>query len=218
MPILDDVLYELPKARIFTLVDARDAFLQCRLDEESSLMDRCREVKLRLGLKKLQFRVKEVRFHGHVLSAEGLKADPDKVRAVLDMPNPTGAKGVQRCVRFVNYLARFMPRLSEVCEPLRRLLDKDVLWHWLPKHDTAMKEIKALVTAVPVLRYYDVSKPVTIQSDASQAGLGCCLLQGGQPVTFASRALTQTEQNYAQIEKECLSIVFACQRIPIWEG
>ena len=283
MPTLDDVLYKLPKARVFTLVDARDAFLQCRLDEESSLMttfwtpwgrkrwlklpfgvsvapelyqrkqhellaglkgiepiaddilvvgcgdteeeavqdhdanlialmERCREVKLRLSIKKLQFRVREVRFHGHVLSAEGLKADPEKVRAVLDMPNPTDAKGVQRCVGFVNYLSRFMPRLSEVCEPLRRLLDKEVPWHWLPKHDAAMTEIKTLVTAVPVLRYYDVSKPVTIQSDSSQTGLGCCLLQGGQPVAFASRALNQTEQNYAQIEKECLSIVFACQR------
>ncbi|XP_034052535.1 uncharacterized protein LOC117533010 [Gymnodraco acuticeps] len=143
---------------------------------------------------------------------KGLKADPEKVRAVLDMPNPTDAKGVQRCVGFVNYLSRFMPHLSAVCEPLRRLLDKDVMWHWLPKHDAAMKEIKALVTAVPVLRYYDVRKPVTVQSDSSQAGLGCCLLQGGQPVAFASRALTQTEQNYSQIEKECLSIVFACQR------
>lgn len=72
-------------------------------------MDRCREVKLRLSLKKLQFRVKEVRFHGHVLSAEGLKAGPDKVRAVLDMPNPTDTKGVQRFVGFVNYLSKFMP-------------------------------------------------------------------------------------------------------------
>lgn len=71
--------------------------------------------------------MKEVRFHGHILSAEGLKAGPEKVRAVLDMPNPTDAKGVQRCVGFVNYLSRFMPRLSAVCEPLRRLLDKDVM-------------------------------------------------------------------------------------------
>lgn len=65
---------------------------------------------------------------------------------------------------------------------------------------------------MPVLRYYDVTKPVTIQSDASQSGLGCCLMQEGQPIAFASRALTQAERNYAQIEKEYLSIVFACQR------
>ncbi|XP_060774454.1 uncharacterized protein K02A2.6-like [Neoarius graeffei] len=283
MPTLKDVLHKLPKARIFTLVDARDAFLQCRLDEESSytttfwtpwgrkrwlklpfgvsvapeiyqlkqhellsglsgvepiaddilivgcgesdeeaiqdhdakliaLMERCREVKLRLSLKKLQFRVREVRFHGHILSADGLRADPEKIRAVQQMPHPTDAKGVQRFIGFVTYLARFMPRLSEICEPLRRLLDKDVPWHWLPKHDAAVEEIKHLITTAPILKYYDMAKPVTIQSDASQKGLGCCLFQEGLPVGYASRALTQAEQNYTQIEKECLSIVFACQR------
>uniref|UniRef100_A0A673W9M9 Gypsy retrotransposon integrase-like protein 1 n=1 Tax=Salmo trutta TaxID=8032 RepID=A0A673W9M9_SALTR len=283
MPTLEDVLYKLPKARVFTLVDARDAFLQCKLDEPSSymttfwtpwgrkrwlklpfgvsvapevyqrkqhellrglsgvepiaddilvvgcgdsdeeaecdhdakllaLMVRCRQVKLRLSIKKLQFKVPEVRFHGHILSSTGLKADPEKVKAVLEMPHPSDVKAVQRFVGFVTYLAKFLPRLSEVCEPLRRLMDKDTIWHWLPKHDAAVREIKQLVTQTPVLRYYDVSKPVTIQSDSSQYGLGCCLMQEGQPVAFASRALTPTEQNYAQIEKECLSIVFACQR------
>ncbi|KAF7644963.1 hypothetical protein LDENG_00213030 [Lucifuga dentata] len=282
MPTLENVLYKLPKARIFTPVDARDTFLHCKMDEESSylttfwtpwgrkrwlklpfgvsvapevyqckqhellaglsgvepiandilivgcgetdeeairdhntrliaLMDRCRETKLRLSSKKLQFRAREVRFHGHVLTAEGLRLDPKKVRVIQDMPHPTDTKGVQRLIGFINYLSKFMPWLSEVCEPLRRLLDKDVTWHWLPKQEAAVEEIKQFVTAVPVLKYYDVSKPVTIQSDASQKGLGCCLLQDGQPVAYASRALTQAEQNYAQIEKECLSIVFACQ-------
>lgn len=155
---------------------------------------------------------REVKFHEHVLPAEGLRADPEKFQAVRGMPHPEDAKAVQRFIGFVTYLARFMPRLSEVCEPLRRLLDKDIPWHWLPKHDAAGEEIKRLVTTAPILRYYDVTKPITIQSDASQTGLGCCLMQENQPVSFASRALTQTEQNYAQIEKECLSIVFACQQ------
>lgn len=69
-----------------------------------------------------------------------------------------------------------------------------------------------MVSSTPVLKYYDITKPITIQSNASKTGLGCCLLQGGQPVAFTLRALTQTEQKYAQIEKECLSIVFACQK------
>ena len=174
------------------------------------LMDRCREVKLRLSQKKLQFRVREVKFHGHILSAEGLRVDPEKVRAVQDMPLPTDAKAVQRLRGFVTYLAKFTPHLSELCKSLHRLLDRDVPWHWLPKHDAAVEEIKHLVTAAPILRYYDVTKPVTIQSDASQKGLGC-LLQEGQPIGYTSWALTQKEQNYAQLEKECLNIVFACQ-------
>lgn len=169
-------------------------------------MDRCREVKLRHSLKKLQFRVREVKFHGHILSAEELRVDTEKVRAVQDMPLPTDAKAVQRLIGFMAYLAKFTPHLSEVCEPLRRLLDRDVPWHWLPKHDAAVEEIKRLVTAAPILRYYDVTKPVTIQSDASLKGLGCCLLQEGQPIGYASRALTQTEQNYAQFEKDVLCL------------
>ncbi|XP_033107108.1 uncharacterized protein LOC117109006 [Anneissia japonica] len=69
-----------------------------------------------------------------------------------------------------------------------------------------------MITNAPILRYYDVNEEVTIQCDASEHGLGATLLQGGQPVYFASQALTMTERKYAQIEKECLAIVFACER------
>ena len=74
------------------------------------------------------------------------------------------------------------------------------------------KKIKQLVTEAPVLRYYSVTDPVTLQCDASYLGLGATLLQFGQPVAFASRALSPVEQRYAQIEKEMLSIVFGCER------
>ena len=85
---------------------------------------------------------------------------------------------------------------------------------WLPKHDAAMEEMRQLVTVttMPVLRYYDISMPVTIQNDSSQNGQKCCLMREGQPVVYASRALTLMEKNYAKIKKEYLSMVFACQR------
>ena len=67
------------------------------------------------------------------------------------------------------------------------------------------------VTSAPVLKYYDVNEETTLQCDASEKGLGAVLLQKGQPVAFASRALSRTEQTYAQIEKECLAILFACE-------
>ena len=68
------------------------------------------------------------------------------------------------------------------------------------------------VSHQPVLKYYNVHEEVTIQCDASEVGLGATLLQNGQPIAYASRALSKTEQCYAQIEKECLAIVFACER------
>ena len=64
----------------------------------------------------------------------------------------------------------------------------------------------------PILKYYDCNAEVTIQCDASEKGLGAVLLQNGKPVAFASKTLSPTERRYAQIEKECLAIVFACQR------
>lgn len=189
MPTLKDVLYKLPKARMFSLVDAKHAFLQCKLDQESSfiitsctpwdrkrwlklpcgvsvapevyqqkqhellaglkgtepiadyilvvgcgdtdqqaendhdlklqaLLEHCREVKLQLSLKELQFKVTKVKFHGHILSSTGLKPDPEKVRSIMDVSNPTDAKGLQHLIGFASYLAKFMPHLSKLCEPL----------------------------------------------------------------------------------------------------
>lgn len=127
------------------------------------------------------------------------------------MPKPENVHAVQQFLGFVNYLAKFMPHLSDVCEPLRHLADRDAVWAWLPKHDKALETVKNVVTHHPVLKYYDVKEPVTIQCDSSETGLGATLLQEGQPVAFASRSLSPTEQRYAQIEKECLAIVFECE-------
>ena len=63
----------------------------------------------------------------------------------------------------------------------------------------------------PVLKFYNVTEEAAIQCDASEKGLGATLLQKGQPVAFASQSLSKSEQNYAQIEKECLAIVFTCE-------
>ena len=63
-----------------------------------------------------------------------------------------------------------------------------------------------------MVKFHDVNRKVAIESDASLSGFGAFLLQEGQPVAFASRALTPAEGCYVQIEKELLSVVFACER------
>ena len=112
---------------------------------------------------------------------------------------------------FVNYLSKFLPKLS-VVQPLREMTAKEAKFIWSQQHETAFKEVRELVVKQPVLKYYDVQESVVVQCDASEHGLGAALLQNGQPVAFASRSLSQTERQYAQIEKECLAIVFSCER------
>ncbi|KAL1250738.1 hypothetical protein QQF64_018534 [Cirrhinus molitorella] len=86
------------------------------------------------------------------------------------------------------------------CMPLRRLMAKGIAWHRLPKHDKAVQEIKHMITDT-VLKYYDIDKPVTVQSKVSKNGLGCCLLQQEQPLAFASQTLNRTEQTMPKSRK-----------------
>ena len=115
-------------------------------------------------------------------------------------------------VGFVNYLARFLRQLTDIVEPLRQLTRPDIEWRWTSVHDEAFDKMKEAVAKAPVLRYFNPSEETTVQCDASSTGLGAALMQRGQPVMFASRALTDTERNYAQIEKELLAIVFGMER------
>ena len=176
------------------------------------VLNRARQVNLKLNSKKMSLKKTEVKFMGHVISRDGLKPDPDKVKAVKDMPKPTCKQETLSLLGFINYLAKFLPRLSETAQPLRDLTVKNAKFTWAKQHDKAFAEIKQLVISHPVLRYYDVNEEVTLQCDASERGLGAVLLQNGQPVAFASRTLTETEQRYAQIEKECLSITFGAHK------
>ena len=128
------------------------------------------------------------------------------------MPEPTTKQELKSLLGFVNYLSKFLPKLSEVAQPLRDLTAKEAKFIWSTQHAKSFKEIRELVVEHPVLKYYDPSEEATIQCDASEVGLGAALMQNGQPVAFASRTLSQTERQYAQIEKECLAIVFACDK------
>ena len=177
-----------------------------------AFLDRCRERNLKLNKKKARLRQQEVPFIGHILTPEGLKPDPHKVEAIVGMPDPTDVQSLRRFLGMVNYLSKFLPRLSEETEVLRKLTEKDAEWCWLQSHTDAVAHVKEMIVSAPVLAYYDVSKPVVIQCDASQSGLGAALLQEECPVAYSSRVMTQTEQNYAQIEKELLAIVYACEK------
>ena len=146
---------------------------------------------------------------GNLVSSEGLKPDPKKIEAIVNMPRPTD---VTSLLGMVKYLALYIPNESAITQPLRELLKKYAEWTWHPEHDKALDNLKAMLTSIPALAFYDVTKPVIIQAEASQSRLGACILQKGKPVAYASRAMTQAEQNYAQIEKEMLAICFATSK------
>ena len=86
------------------------------------------------------------------------------------------------------------------------------MFTWIAEHDDALQKIKNAMTKTPVLKYFNSKEETTLQCDASQSGLGAALMQNGQPVSYASRDLTETEQQYAPIEKEMLAIVYGLDK------
>jgi len=176
------------------------------------VLNRAQQNGVKFNRKKIQYKVEQVKYLGHILSSSGVRPDEVKVRAILDMPSPANQKELQRFLGMVTYLSKFIPNFSSHTDILRQILKKDIAWHWTDQHENALQVIKKLISEAATLKYYDPSKVLMIQTDASSTGLGSCLLQDGQPIAYASKSLTVAERNYAQIEKELLAIVFACEK------
>ena len=182
------------------------------------VLTRARERNIKFNRDKIQFRVNQVKYMGEVVSELGFSPDPETISAIHNMPTPSCKQDLQRLlgICMINYLGKYIANMSELTAPLRSLLKGDVPWAWFPEHDTALSKIKSVLSSAPVLRFYDASLPTTLQVDARKSGLGACLMQQGQPVAYASRALSHSEINYAPIEKEMLAIVFGCERFNMY--
>ena len=150
-----------------------------------------------------------------MITPEGIKPDPRKIEAITNMPTPSNKMEVQRFLAMVRYLGKFLPNLSEETAPLIQLLEKDVDWHFDESHHNAIQRLKHLVTSSPILTYYYPNHALRVTADASKSGLGAVLKQCHEvtwkPIAYAGRVMTQSELIYAQIEKETLAIVFACE-------
>ena len=119
------------------------------------------------------------------------------------MKSPENKEQLQRFLCMVTYLAKFIPNLLQAAAPLRTLLESNVEWHWTEHQEASFTTLKQLFTKTPILKFFDPAKPVKISVNASSKGMGAVLLQDEQPIAYASKALTKSQQNYAQIEKEC---------------
>lgn len=161
-------------------------------------LDRTKMIGMTLNPDKCKFRVTEVTYLGHKLTGEGVQPDQTKIEAINNIAAPQ--PGLQRLLGMVNYLATFIAGMSEITAPLRDR--KHVSWHWTANHQAVFEKIKEILSTDRVLRYYDVTKPVVLQTDVSSKGLGAVLLQDGFPVVYAFRTMTTTQERYAQIEKE----------------
>lgn len=167
---------------------------------------------IKFNLAKCKFGVAELKFMGHIINADGVSIEPDRVKAIRSFPDPICKKDVQRLLGVINYLSKYIPNFAEQSKPLRELLKKETHFTWEPHHKTAFENIKNCLINSPVLRFFNPNKEIVVSVDASQNGLGACLMQDGQPIYYASKALTSSQSHQAQITKELLAIWFGLSK------
>ena len=167
---------------------------------------------------KTHVKAQAVNFFGCLYDANGVHPDPGKVNAVHTLPVPTNVTELQEFLGLVMYLSPFIPGLSTLTTPLHELLKKDTDFIWNCTYDATFQWVKEAVIIDTTLRYFDPSLPMTIQVNASQVGLGAALLQNGKHMAFASKALTETEHWYANIEREreMLAVIFGVERFQMY--
>lgn len=173
------------------------------------VLDKLREINLKLNIDKCKFGLSQVSYLGHVFDKNGVSADETKVLAIKSMPIPSSVQELQRFLGMVNYLGSYIPNLAKKMENLRKLLKKDVIFQWQESHTKEFNLLKDLLCKKLVLVYYNPKLPITITCDSSKDSVGSAILHNKNVIAYASKALTESQQNWAQIEKEHYAIWFA---------
>ncbi|KAG8489260.1 hypothetical protein CXB51_017269 [Gossypium anomalum] len=172
-----------------------------------------RDKQLYAKFSKCEFWLRKVSFLGHVVSASGIRVDPNKISAVLNWKPPRNVIEVQSFLGLAGYYRRFVKGFSMIATPMMKLLQKYVKFEWSEKCQKSFDQLKTYLTEAPVLVQPESDKEFVIYSDASLLGLGCVLIQEGRVVAYASRQLKPHEKNYPIHDLELAVIVFA---LKIW--
>ena len=173
-----------------------------------------REHKLYANIDKCIFGATEIPFLGCFVGVDGIRADPEKIRAIVDWPQPKSQKDLRKWLGLANYLHRYSDGYAERVRPLSNLLKKDVEWLWTSDHEVAFGEVKSSLLKAPILALPDPAKPFSVVCDASDFAIGCALLQRDDEgrdrvIEFQSRQLKAAERNYPVHDKELLAMKYA---------
>jgi len=190
--------------------------MQDHLNHLRQVLERLRRAGLKLKPSKCHFIRQSVEYLGHVITPQGLKANPKQVSAVRDFPVPQSVTQVRQFLGLTSYYRRFVKQFAKIASPLHSLTRKDVMFDWTEECQIAFESLKEQLAQAPVLAYPDFERPFVLETDASVKGLGAVLSQQHNdhhlhPVAYASRSLSAPEKNYSITELETLAVVWAIQ-------
>src|ERR1700730_11011106 len=214
--LMDDVFHDYLDT--FMIVYLDDIVIYSKtLDEHLQQLElvfkRLRQHKLYAKLEKCKFMQREIKFLGHIISADGIRVNPAKVEAIADWPTPRTVKDVRSFLGISGYYRRFINNYSKVAAPLTELLKDEQRFQWGKEQQAAFDQLKHATTTAPILILPDMQLPFKLTTDACSRAIGAVLSQnhakGDQPIAFLSKKLSGAEQNWPAHEQELYAVVYA---------
>ncbi|KOM56132.1 hypothetical protein LR48_Vigan10g202400 [Vigna angularis] len=194
----------------------RSNSVEQHLQDLKEVFAQLRRYSMRLNPAKCTFGVPAGKFLGFMLTRRGIEANPDKCKAVLDMPAPRTLREVQRLVGRLTALSRFIPRLAEHIKPILKNLKKGSTQHWDNDCETAFSTVKHILTSPPIMARPDEGSDLQLYLAAAPYAVSAALIQETPSlklIYFISRTLQGAEERYSRVEKFALALLTASRRL-----
>lgn len=184
--------------------------LQEHIEAINNIFKELRKYNLKIQIDKCNFFSRSTEYLGHILTPEGIKPNEKKIEVIKNIKLPTTQKQIKSFLGITGFYRKFIKDYAKVAQNMTKYLKKNRKINLQdPLYKESFEKLKNMITSYPILRYPDFKRQFELVTDASDFAIGAVLQQGGHPVGFASRTLNDHEINYAVIEKELLSVIWA---------
>ena len=188
------------------------------MDTLAEVLSRLKKANLKLKPRKCNLFQKELVYLGFLVNKTGIRPNPDKVRKIKELAEPTNVREVQRFLGKANYYRKFVPKLAEIAHPLYELTKckGKTQFQWEAEHQSAFDQLKGILCSEQVMGHPKFDKEFILDVDASDFALGVELTQKDEdgnerPIYYASRHLEKSERSYSATARETLAAVFGCE-------
>ncbi|GJT04947.1 reverse transcriptase domain-containing protein, partial [Tanacetum coccineum] len=211
IPIIEELIDELCGATVFSKLDLRFRTMEEHVIHLRMVLDTMRSNKLYAKQTKCVFGTTHVEYSGHIISAQGVAIDPNKVIAMQKWHVPNNIKQLRGFLGLSGYYRRFIKGLASLSKPLTQLLKKNA-FYWNVEAQSSFEALKQALMEAPVLGLPEFNELFLVETDALSIRLGAVLQQKGHPIAYLSKTLSHKHQTLSTYEKEFLAILMALER------
>ena len=216
--ILHDLIHDIVEVYVDDMI-VKSHDRETHLDALKSFFYRIRKYNMRLNPQKCVFGVTSGKLLGFVVSQDGIKVDSDKVKAIQELPPPRTEKEIRGFLGRIQYISRFISQLTTRCEPIFKLLKKNVPTKWNDECQASFDSMKEYLSNPPVLMPPKPGQPLILYLTITETAMGALLAQYQEgtrkeiAIYYLSKKFLEYETRYTPLERACIALIYATKKL-----